>query len=166
MMHALAAQRPFVGKIQLYRPRLQAIRLSPVTSAACSLAVSPRCLRVTSGTSSKYTQGHVVQRIRALQTSSQATNAQKPLVVLIGWLGAKEQHFNKYVELWQQMGHATYGYRPPTPSIVFPPVGSAKAADVIRDIELLQHNKAEQPVIYHIFRLSFLWHDAQTHSCC
>lgn len=50
------------------------------------------------------------------------------------------------------MGHATYGYRPPTPSIVFPPLGSAKAADVIKDLQLFQHNKADGPVIYHIFR--------------
>ena len=58
----------------------------------------------------------------------------------------------RYVELWQQMGHATYGYRPPTPSIVFPPVGSAKAADVINEIQLFQKHTADQPVLYHIFR--------------
>ena len=50
------------------------------------------------------------------------------------------------------MGHATYGYRPPTPSIVFPPVGSAKAADVIKEIQLFQKHTADQPVLYHIFR--------------
>ena len=50
------------------------------------------------------------------------------------------------------MGHATLGYRPPTPSIVLPPIGSAKAADFIRDIQSFQRDNADQPVIYHIFR--------------
>ena len=50
------------------------------------------------------------------------------------------------------MGHATFGYRPPTPSIVLPPMGSAKAAEFMRNIQSFQHDNADRPVIYHIFR--------------
>ncbi|KAL0048324.1 hypothetical protein WJX82_000853 [Trebouxia sp. C0006] len=64
--------------------------------------------------------------LRALQQRSQAANKssespQKPVVILIGWLGANKRHFNKYAELWQRMGHKTFGYQPPTNSIVLPP---------------------------------------------
>ncbi|KAL0042970.1 hypothetical protein WJX79_005495 [Trebouxia sp. C0005] len=94
--------------------------------------------------------------LRALHQDSQATNKssdslQKPLVILIGWLGAKERHFNKYAELWQRMGHKTFGYQPPTNSIVLPPIGSAKAAEFIRDVQSFQNLHLHQPVIYHIF---------------
>lgn len=91
---------------------------------------------------------------------------QKPLVILIGWLGAKERHFNKYVDLWQSMGHTTLGYRPPTTSIVLPPVGTARAADFIKHVQGFQDMHANQPVIYHIFRLPLLWDCAEGHCCC
>lgn len=94
--------------------------------------------------------------LRALHQGSQATNKssespQKPLVILIGWLGAKKRHFSKYVELWQRMGHKTFGYQPPTHSIVLPPIGSARAAEFIRDVQSFQSLHLNQPVIYHIF---------------
>lgn len=121
--------------------------------------------------------------LRALQQDTQAPDKkgqslQKPLVVLIGWLGAKEQHFNKYptcssssaaqsfmvklltgvsgrcryVKMWQHMGHTTFGFRPPTPSIVLPPIGSARAAEFMKNVQSFQSLHAHQPVIYHIFR--------------
>ncbi|KAL0023096.1 hypothetical protein WJX77_000879 [Trebouxia sp. C0004] len=94
--------------------------------------------------------------LRALHKGSQATNKgserpQKPLVILIGWLGAKERHFNKYAEMWQRMGHKTFGYQPPTHSIVLPPIGSARAAEFIRDVQSFQNLHLNQSVIYHIF---------------
>lgn len=109
--------------------------------------------------------------LRALQHSSQTTNKssespQKPLVILIGWLGAKERHFNKYAELWQRMGHKTFGYQPPTNSIVVPPIGSARAAEFIHDVQSFQNLHLNQPVIYHIFRLSLFWDCAENYSSC
>ncbi|DBB11537.1 TPA: hypothetical protein ACH3X3_006937 [Trebouxia sp. C0006] len=109
--------------------------------------------------------------LRALQQRSQAANKssespQKPVVILIGWLGANKRHFNKYAELWQRMGHKTFGYQPPTNSIVLPPVGSARAAEFIRDVQSFQNLHLNQPVIYHIFRLSLFWDCAESHSSC
>jgi len=50
------------------------------------------------------------------------------------------------------MGHKTFGYQPPTNSIVLPPIGSARAAEFIRDVQSFQNLHLNQPVIYHIFR--------------
>ena len=58
----------------------------------------------------------------------------------------------RYVELWQQMGHLTFGYRPTTASIMLPPLGSAKAAEFIKDVQVFLRDNADRPVIYHIFR--------------
>ena len=59
---------------------------------------------------------------------------------------------DRYIKLWQDMGHTTFGYRPSTPSILLPPVGSSKAADFIKDLQSAQSMNRDQPVIYHIFR--------------
>ena len=59
---------------------------------------------------------------------------------------------HRYAELWQRMGHRTFGYQPPTNSIVVPPIGSARAAEFIRDVHSFQNLHSNQPVIYHIFR--------------
>ncbi|KAK9823884.1 hypothetical protein WJX72_006171 [[Myrmecia] bisecta] len=75
----------------------------------------------------------------------------KPLIVLIGWLGAKERYFAKYIQLWQAWGYQTVSIRPPTASILLPPYGDVKAHAFAEQVAAVQQAAPHRPTVYHIF---------------
>lgn len=75
----------------------------------------------------------------------------KPRVVLVGWLGAKEHHFDKYVQLWRDWGHDTVAIRPPTSAILLPPRGDACAHHFAARLRQAATHNPHQPVLYHVF---------------
>lgn len=77
----------------------------------------------------------------------------KPRVVLIAWLGAQQRHFDKYIQLWQSLGHETLAIRPPTPAILVPPVGDWAAGAFLRKLQAAGTASPQQPVVFHTFRL-------------
>eukprot|EP00884_Botryococcus_braunii_P020862 jgi/Botrbrau1/745/Bobra.0181s0004.1 len=76
---------------------------------------------------------------------------EKPLIVVLGWLGAQERYFQKYVSLWHSQGFQTFGYRPATSSILLPPLGDQRAEAFIRQVREAQDSCPGRPVVYHIF---------------
>ena len=58
----------------------------------------------------------------------------------------------RYVQLWQKLGHETVAIRPPTPSILIPPVGDWVARDFMRKLQTGGSEHPQQPVVFHAFR--------------
>ena len=58
----------------------------------------------------------------------------------------------RYVQLWQKLGHETIAIRPPTSSILIPPVGDWVARDFMRNLQTAGSNDSQQPVVFHAFR--------------
>ncbi|KAK9905971.1 hypothetical protein WJX75_009885 [Coccomyxa subellipsoidea] len=69
----------------------------------------------------------------------------------IGWLGSKARHFDKYIDLWKDVGHPTLGIRPQTSSIMVPPLGDRAASEFLRQIRDAQAQHPSRPIVYHIF---------------
>jgi hypothetical protein len=61
-------------------------------------------------------------------------------------------HVDRYVQLWQRLGHETIAIRPPTPSILIPPVGDWVARDFLRQLQTAGSEHPQQPVVFHAFR--------------
>ena len=89
----------------------------------------------------------------AAAASQPPVSSSKPRVVLIGWLGAQERHFNKYVQLWEGWGHKTLTIRPPTAAIALPLLGDLAAANFARRLHDANVAAApDQQSVIHLFR--------------
>ena len=147
-------------------PRFQVSSpLSCLRKHAAHTATPRKCSRVTKlgrsavPSSSVCCRGGDLLLIRCLHTATTdrapaaAGSSRKPRIVLIGWLGAQERHFHKYVALWEGWGHQTLSIRPPTLSIALPLLGDRAAAHFAR--RLHDANAAASPkqrTVIHIFR--------------
>ena len=175
-----------------------------VTWSACSRPARTRWRTQLHADKAQHTAAGVFSKS---SYSSFSTNKRKPRVVLIGWLGAQQRHFDKYatnvcrtlapamdinaacallqqlhkgckwfcsaitidvqattlrtskcltahryVQLWQKLGHETVAIRPPTPSILIPPVGGWVARDFMRKLQMTASEHPQQPVVFHAFR--------------
>ena len=58
----------------------------------------------------------------------------------------------RYVQLWQRLGHETVAIRPPTSSILIPPVGDWVARDFMQKLQTAGGRNPRQPVVFHAFR--------------
>lgn len=56
------------------------------------------------------------------------------------------------MQLWRKLGHETVAIRPPTPSILIPPVGDWVARDFMGKLQTASGENPQQPVVFHAFR--------------
>ncbi len=87
-----------------------------------------------------------------LQSSMPAAAGPKPLVVLIGWLGANPKHLRKYEQLWQGMGYDTVSKIPSIPEVALPVLGEWAAYRFMREVSRVHFEQPSRPVTCHVFR--------------
>jgi Eukaryotic protein of unknown function (DUF829) len=89
----------------------------------------------------------VSDRLRFTPAPSSSPSA--PLVILFGWLGARDKDLSKYAALWNDMGYPTLTARPSVSASLLPWRVDA-AADAVADAAAAVHD-ADSGVLAHVF---------------
>lgn len=68
------------------------------------------------------------------------------------WRALIPTYQSRYVDLWQSLGHPTYGVRPWTSSILIPSIGDYQAQQFLSQLQALQKQHADRSLLVHSFR--------------
>lgn len=85
-----------------------------------------------------------VEALRCLHTSSSTT---RPLVLLLGWLGAQERYLTKYTELYEDLGAQTVTMQPTLLQTAWPSAANRAAVQFAQEIAESPAGQGRGPVL-------------------
>ncbi|KAN0031437.1 hypothetical protein ACTFIV_005301 [Dictyostelium citrinum] len=76
----------------------------------------------------------------------------RPLVIVLGWMGCRREHLQKYIDQWRKRGFNTFSFCSKPIQLLIPGVIQNKGDEMLEQIKkYLKENKSCKSVIFHGF---------------